>query len=178
MESSFYYFFSATPQVLAGILALFGVFVIFKIQEIRIKLERIGQKVHDEAKTKPKHKWEDKVTNALVDDGPLDSLNKAINRHDIEEISELLGRVIGVEFDEDKQNYHKEYEDLQLIRKKSLYWSVFTSVIIVICLVILSLGECLQNHISILPFLFWSVIVLTILSLAGLVDILRKSLKV
>ena len=38
MESSFYYFFSSTPQVLGGVLALFGVFVIFKIQALKDEL--------------------------------------------------------------------------------------------------------------------------------------------
>jgi len=39
MSNSFYYFFSTTPQVLAAILALFGVFVIFKIQTLEIKIQ-------------------------------------------------------------------------------------------------------------------------------------------
>ena len=43
MSNSFYYFFSATPQVLAGILALFGVFIIFKIQTLKSELIGIGQ---------------------------------------------------------------------------------------------------------------------------------------
>jgi len=38
MENSFYYFFSATPQVLATILALFGFFLIFKIQALKDEL--------------------------------------------------------------------------------------------------------------------------------------------
>ena len=35
MENSFYYFFSAVPQVLGGVLALFGVFVLYKIQTLK-----------------------------------------------------------------------------------------------------------------------------------------------
>jgi hypothetical protein len=38
MSNSFYYFFSAVPQVLSGILALFGVFVIFKVQTLKSHL--------------------------------------------------------------------------------------------------------------------------------------------
>ena len=47
MSDSFYYFFSATPQVLGGILALFGVFVIFKIQTIKAELIASGQILHN-----------------------------------------------------------------------------------------------------------------------------------
>ena len=42
MKDSFYYFFSATPQVLGAILALFGVFVIFKIDNLYKRLKSIG----------------------------------------------------------------------------------------------------------------------------------------
>jgi hypothetical protein len=38
MENSFYYFFSATPQVLGAILALFGVFVLFRVQSLTTEL--------------------------------------------------------------------------------------------------------------------------------------------
>ena len=43
MSNSFYYFFSAVPQVLAAILALFGVFVVFKIQNTETQLIAIGK---------------------------------------------------------------------------------------------------------------------------------------
>lgn len=35
MENSFFYFFSATPQALAAILALFGFFLVFKLQSLK-----------------------------------------------------------------------------------------------------------------------------------------------
>ncbi len=43
MSNSFYYFFSAVPQVMGGILALFGVFIVFKIQAIESNIIGIGQ---------------------------------------------------------------------------------------------------------------------------------------
>lgn len=45
MTNSFYYFFSAAAQVLAAILALFGVFVIFKIQSLTSELLEEGRKL-------------------------------------------------------------------------------------------------------------------------------------
>jgi hypothetical protein len=43
MENSFYYFFSAVPQVLGGVLALFGVFVVFKVQSLKSQLLGIAK---------------------------------------------------------------------------------------------------------------------------------------
>ncbi|MEI6048534.1 MAG: hypothetical protein WCS03_06515 [Bacteroidota bacterium] len=45
MENSFYYFFSSTPQVLGGIWALFGVFVLFKIQSLTTDLISISKEL-------------------------------------------------------------------------------------------------------------------------------------
>ncbi len=47
MNNSFYYFYSATPQVLSGVLALFGVFVIFKIQTIKSEILSIGLNIYE-----------------------------------------------------------------------------------------------------------------------------------
>jgi hypothetical protein len=46
MENAYYYFFSATPQVLAGIIALFGVFVLFKLQALSNELSPIANNLH------------------------------------------------------------------------------------------------------------------------------------
>jgi hypothetical protein len=43
MNNSFYYFFSATPQVLGAIMAMFGVLIMFKTQSIKDTLFGYGQ---------------------------------------------------------------------------------------------------------------------------------------
>ena len=48
-NNSFYYFFSTVPQVLGAVLALFGVFVIFKIQTIQQDLLGLAKSIMDEA---------------------------------------------------------------------------------------------------------------------------------
>jgi hypothetical protein len=42
-SNSFYYFFSATAQVSGGILALYAVFVVFKIKTRKDELLGLGQ---------------------------------------------------------------------------------------------------------------------------------------
>lgn len=42
MENSFYYFFSAVPQVLAAAMGLFGLFVLFKIQVLKDEILEVS----------------------------------------------------------------------------------------------------------------------------------------
>lgn len=51
MENSFYYFFSATPQVLGGVLALFGIFMIFKIERLQIEILGLSKNIQSEIMT-------------------------------------------------------------------------------------------------------------------------------
>jgi len=49
-DDSFYYFYSTVPQVLAGGIALIGVFAIFKIKALKDSLSGIAQNFYDEVK--------------------------------------------------------------------------------------------------------------------------------
>ena len=124
MENSFYYFFSAVPQVLGSVLGLLGVFVIFKVQHIRKQIFGIGQSVLDEIE---RTKWNELNVNKT---NPLlkSLLNKAIHKEDINELSLQILSVQKV-FDNDSFNLlEKKYTDLCKLRHNIIaetkYWFI------------------------------------------------------
>ncbi len=50
MENAIFYTFSTIPQVLAGAIALIGVFALYKIQELNTSLTGLSQNFIDEGK--------------------------------------------------------------------------------------------------------------------------------
>jgi hypothetical protein len=112
MENSFYYFFSATPQVLGGILALFGVFVIYRIQAITSELKGICQYIIDESDHIIRRALNIKITNTSSDGAHIIKINKAIGRSDKRELKSLLESIVYKEFDTHKIKFNNEYDSL------------------------------------------------------------------
>lgn len=175
MENSFYYFFSAVPQVLGGLIALFGVFVIFKIQNTFTILKEIAQSVYDMGSKKIRSS-NDKFTKRLSDASPLDEMKKAIERNDISNLKSILDDFTHKDFDSFKEKFFKELDNVHVIIKFTIYWSIFTAVLIIASLIILSQGSYLTCHPVLMQLIFWIVNTLLVVCFAGLVYLLRKSI--
>ena len=132
-SSSFYYFFSATPQVLAGILALFGVFVIFKIQTIRKQLTGIGQSIIDEV-TRLKITHTVILNEKLNTNDILDYLNKAIHRDDIVGLKREIDLIDDQYFIIYWQRFNELYDFLQNLIRRTIIMTILTAFIILVCL--------------------------------------------
>ena len=133
MSNSFYYFFSATPQVLAGILALFGVFVIFKIQTIRKQLTGIGQSIIDEV-TRLKITHTVILNEKLNTNDILDYLNKAIHRDDIVGLKREIDLIDDQYFIIYWQRFNELYDFLQNLIRRTIIMTILTAFIILVCL--------------------------------------------
>jgi hypothetical protein len=169
MSNSFYYFFSATPQVLGGILALFGVFVIFKIQSLRNELITIGKTMISNVEN-----YSDQS------DGILSIQIKAhttfaVNRND------LKGLKSAFDIFSNKNNYfykefYRVYSSYKSIIRRTIYLSVFTAFIIFLCLSVLPFGTFILCHAYLVYYLFFIVIDSIFICLFGLIYILIKSI--
>jgi len=169
MDDSFYYFFSATPQVLAAILALFGVFVIFKIENLKSDLIGIGRFLISNVEN-----YSDQNDTFLgfqiKAQVALSIQNKDING--LKATFDIFKNKANYFY----QNFYKLYNSFQSLKKNTIIWSIITACIIVICLTILSQGDYFVNHTCFLSILFWIVIGLIIACFTGLIYILIKSL--
>lgn len=175
MSNSFYYFFSAVPQVLAAILALFGVFVVFKIQTIKTQLRGIGQSIIDEAQLYVN--WRNNYfTSQMKAEQFINALKKAILGHDIKELQRLINIIESDHYEIYKRKYNGLYDFLESLIKNTIYWSIFTAIIIIICLTLIPLGNVILGCNFFLYPSFGLVIICLIFCFYGLISILRKSL--
>lgn len=183
--NSFYYFFSAVPQVLGGILALFGVFVIFKIQTLKSQLLSIGQSIYD------------KGDNLIRTTGVIFSkeigntsflfvLERGLKKNNINDLKYVIdmidddldeGNIIqALHFKLYHENYCEVFDTLQSLINSTIKWSVFTACIIVFCLAVIPFGNLILKHTTIQYILFNVLIVCIILCFYGLISILKKAL--
>jgi hypothetical protein len=177
MENSFYYFFSATPQVLAGILALFGVFVIFKMQAIKMELLSFGRSILEEARAKWNGDPNEKIASTRLGDTSLIlEIDNAIQRQDISKIYRLIEGIDHRDLKYSITLYSEIYKFLQTLLKRTFYLSLFTAMVIILCLSIIPFGKYLLCHLEVLYVTFGIIIVSIIISFSGLIYILRDSL--
>lgn len=186
MESSFYYFFSATSQVLGGILALFGVFVIFKIKTLKDELLGIGQSLYDKADYAVRQKYA-KLSENQSSTGILDRIKLSIDIKNIKELKEpinsidnpeclaLLNKLYG-NFLIQRNRYNEIYQFHKKLILQTILWSIYTATVIIISLIILSEGDYFLNHVCLLSYTFWTIICLIFVCFSGLIYILIRSL--
>jgi hypothetical protein len=179
MNNSFYYFFSSTPQVLGGVLALFGVFIIFKIQSSRSLLIGIAQTIINENSRYNSTNPDDyKLIKGRVLVKPVVAeLQDAINKGDTKEINNIIKYIDNPRLIIHKERYVKTYHSLRSLIRNTIIWSVFTAIAIVICLLILPFGCNILNHPRILNTLFCIVLFFIIGCFSGLISILINALK-
>ena len=179
MSNSFFYFFSAVPQVLAGILALFGVFVIFKIQTLKIQLIGIGQSVIDEVKlliSRPSLPASKRLMSLPGFNTNAEDIKRNVFRNDINGLKSAIDDIDKQHFGDYQLMYNELYESLKSLVKNTICWSIFTAAIIIICLTTIPFGDLILKHIFILYTLFIVVIICIIICFYGLISILKKSL--
>lgn len=206
MVNSFYYFFSATPQVLGGVLALFGVFVVFKIQELKAQLIGLLQTLHNLYERKPFYDIIDldqpifdriyqslKIGNPLIPIKDVKSIKSKVLHltADYNREKELLeGSKYSDEYESllkkiDKNdsyfivlnNFDTVFKNYESIINSTIKWSIFTASTIVICLSIIPFGVFLLDHPILLKLLFLFLIMCIAASFFGLVYILNRALK-
>lgn len=161
MENSFYYFFSATPQVLGGILALFGVFVLFKIQSLTTDLISIGKELLHwlQFYSLPSESIESLDERNKV----MPDISKSILTRDITYLKKSLEK-IKIFKDTTSLEIRSRFDNVYLIYKKlvdrTIHSSIFTGIIIISCLLIIPFGKWIYCK----PVLLFSLFFIIILS--------------
>jgi len=173
MKESFYYFFSATPQVLGAILALFGVFVIFKLQALKSYLIGISKSILNHIETKPAVAYEDKMEKAFI---PI-RLREAIQIEDIKKLKSIIDKIQDKGITSVLDDFRAKFDFRNSLIKDTIKWSIFTAAIIIACLTIVSQGDYFVDHSCLLSITFWVVIGLITACFTGFIYILIKSLK-
>lgn len=175
-SNSFYYFFSATPQVLAAILGLFGVLVVFKIQSSKSNLIGFGQSVLDVIEFEInrdqiliKGVLNSKVKRAIkVSVYMLDIEGNGRNIQSIELKHETIDNI--------KDSFRLQKDILDRLIHSIVNLSILTTIQIVLCLAVLPFGGFILKHPVILLTLFLFVIGETIYNLWGFLKLLRITL--
>jgi hypothetical protein len=177
MENAYYYFFSAVPQILAGIMALFGVFVLFKLQALSNELSPIVSILY-ESLSIPYAKEHKEIR------GELASLCfDAFNNKSFKPVADYFKS-----FENDIFNGYPNYSVYlkrflqaygvyEKILNRTVFATIFTGITIIICLVLLPFAKYVSCN-YILVFSLCSIIIICVIMIfCLLIAILKKSLK-
>lgn len=161
MNDSFNYFFSATPQVLGGIMALFGVFVLFKIQSFTSELLSIGQELEKD------------LTHYSRRGEPLESMDERVHMCRRVSIGILTKNVKYIHdalmankyyqttgFLEIRSRFDNNYTLYRSLIDKTVNSAILTGIVIVFCLSMIPLGKWICNK----PLLLYTVFIITLLA--------------
>jgi hypothetical protein len=176
MENSFFYFFSAVPQVLGGILALFGVFIIYKLQNLNSEILIKGGE------------FVQYYTSHTKNDDPASSAILEMNAYKIKDAVKSgnlkLLKILVDNIRDDKINKSEKYIELGNLFKlgpnlqdAAIIYAIFTAAIIVICLSIIPFSQFFHCHIYLLKFTFGLIIFLIIICFVYLINILSTSIR-
>ena len=141
MENSFYYFFSSVPQVLGAVLALFGVFVVFKIELLTKLLISIANDVAEILESFQRT------------ENDFNGIYKAIDENNIKDLYTIIAalgdgyfcselnpttpfKTMGT-YNNNKVRFATLYFIYKNIIGKTINTSIFTAVIIIVCLILL-----------------------------------------
>jgi hypothetical protein len=179
-NNNFYYFFSATPQVLGAILALFGVYVIFRIEALRKQLVGFGQTTIDRLErmgNKPNAKKIPLQFSSLVEfKNYRQKLIDAVQRDDYEKLNTLASQIMDQRFKFNVGNISNLIQNLNRLKKITFLWSVLTMFTTVLCLVVIPFGPVLcKSFFNVFP-VFILVIVLILIIFILLISVLRLCL--
>ena len=177
MSNSFYYFFSAVPQVLAAILALFGVFVIFKIQSTKDNLIGIGQSLVERlGRLNSKQSALFKPPEDYTFQSFRRTIKNAVVRKDIKTLKVKIDLIENGNYKYYGRNMNKLDDFLKNLIDRTIFWSKITALVIIVCLSAIPFGDIILNHIFILFSIFSLVIIGIITIFYNLTSILKESL--
>jgi hypothetical protein len=178
MENSFYYFFSATPQVLGGILALFGVFVLFKLQSLTIELISIGKEIqHYLAHYSNKSESTESLDNRV---NSLPEIGRAILTKKIKDLQQSLNKITEFKaspFLEAKYRFDTLYLIYSDLIKRTIFSSLFTGMAIIVCLAIIPFGKWIICYPYLLFFSYFILIICVAYIFYNLFLILRNAIQ-
>jgi hypothetical protein len=178
-SNSFYYFFSAIPQVLGAILALFGVFSVFKVQSVKDQIIGIAKTISKNSRTTP-------IITGRYTEGnqqrtrtmSYSLIDEKIEKNDIKGLYELFKDKSPEGYGNYFQNITKHYEELKSFISQIQNASIFTGITILVTLATLPFGFVFLAQIWLLYILFFIIICGIGYSLFLFIKILKMSFEV
>ena len=173
LSNSFFYFFSSTSQVLAAILALFGFFVVFKIQTLKDELLRKAKELFEYVNS---YIEEGDITSkryvaGLLMQANIEHLNFKFFYNDIiKEVDEELNKHLP--YKAFRQQYIEIYKLYRNLIKLTIGTSIFTAVTIIFCISIIPFSHYYICNPNELQRIFIIVIICNFLCFVGLISIL------
>jgi hypothetical protein len=179
MDNSFYYFFSSTPQVLGGILALFGVFIIFKLQSLKTELLAISKSIYDKGWYLNQTFNNLKINKEGSNNSLLTRIKELYESNNIDQLKEKLSIMEANDnYDSARTKYFLIYDNYRSLIKLTIIWSIFTSITIIICLGSIPFGCYILQHNTLKHISFYTIILFIIICFIGFIYILIKALKI
>ena len=163
MSNSFYYFFSATPQVLAAIMVMFGVLIMYKITSFRDRLIGNAQTITEDLKRNPNQV----VSKNQKTPSIIASLERSIVMKEIVLLSYYISEMDNIT---DAglmtlvQIYVAKRRALLRLIKWTYLMTFLSSATIIICLCIIPLGEEILCNITLLFITYIVMGILVLLS--------------
>lgn len=140
MSNSFYYFFSATPQVLAAIMVMFGVIIMYRIPAIKTNLIGHAQIILDELKKNPNKSVSKEHTTPSI----IKSLDNAIIMKEFPLLSYYIAcieKITDERLATMIQLYDARRRVLQRFIRMIIIMTLISSVTIMYCLFVIPFGE-------------------------------------
>jgi hypothetical protein len=175
MENSFYYFFSAVPQVLAAIMVMFGVIIMYKIADIKSSLIGSGKIILDLLKQYPKKRISKKYTNKEI----IKNLEYSLVQGKVGLVSIDISYIELIKNDKYKfvvRLYDAQRKFLLALIKETIIMTLLTSTTIIICLTIIPFGEKILKDSAAKDSSYITIGILIFICLAFYTHILSKCL--
>jgi hypothetical protein len=173
MENSFYYFFSAVPQVLGGVLALFGVFIVFKVQSLNSELYSIGSAVITKGNQLINVK---EIAKGVMKHVTMAEIGSCVDKADLKGLSEQFTTITDIQFMVFKDVFNEKYSFLKMIIQRTIFASIYTAIVIFTALTMIPFGTFMTDHPIVLNIIFLIMGVSIGMSFYLFIRILRTSL--
>jgi len=179
LSNSFFYFYSATPQVLGGIMALFAVFVIFKIQALTKELLSLADYVHNILQNINEKGDSDEIKKKRTD--LAWGIKRNIEAENIVQVYEAINKYtdelhpINRVYNIRQARFDSVYTKRQNLIDDTIAASKITAFIILFCLGILPFGKLVICHTVFMGIIFGAVLVCVGIIFYKLLSILKKS---
>ncbi|MGA1978439.1 MAG: hypothetical protein ABSG89_11370 [Bacteroidales bacterium] len=186
MKDSFYYFFSTVPQVLGGVMALFGVFVIFRIQSIKEQMYLYGKEIMSDFNYKflaIDRSENNKETIKKIFSETYDTLGDCVQLKDFNMMYKIYSnfRKVYTTIDYGLLNYEKGFFQLYTTFRFLINWaiisSITTGITILFCISLIPYEKDLINNQWLLQKIYLLTVILAVIVFILLIIILIVALK-
>jgi hypothetical protein len=173
----FYYFLSTISQVLGCFLGLYGLFTVFKIQELKNDMIGLSKTIKKFMKNESNIE-----TIVLTQEKILNLLSDSIKASNIFQIDGIIKSISDSRLKPRVDYYTKQYEFYKEFKNKAINTSIFAAITIIISLFFIIIGQMLPDFSNITPFnethIVFSIIILVCSSICifKFIKILKMSM--